>query len=44
MMDIINAAPALVESANTLAAQAQSQVVETSIGAGVPGTIGSRLR
>lgn len=44
MIDTINAAPALIESANTLAAQAQTQaaMTPTAYTAGMPGTIGSQ--
>lgn len=46
MIDTINAAPALIESANTLAAQAQTQAAMAptayAAGAGFPGTVGSQ--
>jgi hypothetical protein len=50
MIDTINAAPALIESANTLAAQAQTQAAMNPAafgaagmpGAGFPGTVGSQ--
>lgn len=46
MIDMINAAPALIESANTLAAQAQTQAAmaptASAAGAGFPGTVGSQ--
>lgn len=50
MIDTINAAPALIESANTLAAQAQAQAAMNPAafgaagmpGAGFPGTVGSQ--
>lgn len=45
MIDTINAAPALIESANTLAAQVQSQTVTVPLtfgAAGMPGTVGSQ--
>ncbi len=44
MIDTINAAPALIESANTLAAKAQNQAAMTpaTYRSGMPGTIGSQ--
>ncbi|GAA1739365.1 hypothetical protein [Microcella frigidaquae] len=43
MIDTINAAPALIESANTLAAQAQTQAaMAPTVSAGFPGTVGSQ--
>lgn len=45
MIDTINAAPGLIESANTLAAQAQTQAAMNPAaygGAGMPGTVGSQ--
>lgn len=45
MIDTINAAPALIESANTLAAQVQTQAVMNPAAfgaAGMPGTVGSQ--
>ena len=44
MIDTINAAPALIESANTLAAQAQTPaaMAPTAYPAGFPGTVGSQ--
>lgn len=45
MIDTINAAPALIESANALAAQAQTQAAMTPAAysaVGMPGTVGSQ--
>ncbi|MFN4001837.1 hypothetical protein [Microcella sp.] len=45
MIDTINATPALIESANTLAAQAQTQAAMNPVAfgaAGMPGTVGSQ--